>query len=357
MSYIGNPPVNGVFRKLDTIAASFDGSTTSFNLTSGGAPVFPGLTTNLIISLGGIIQEPNTAYTISGSTISFTAAPPAGTSFWGIQLGDVGLAQTPNQNAMTTQVFTATAGQTTFTVNGGYTVGQLQVLRNGVQLVVGVDVTATNGTTFVLTNPATAGDTVVSIAYVSFIVANAVAKSGDTMSGNLNLPSLIASGTVTDGTGTLRPLVSASAQTATGTSVEFTGIPSWVKRITLMFSALSTNGTANIAIQLGDAGGYETSGYVGAATQFNASSNTTGASTTAFVASSTNTAASSHHGMCVISLIGSNLWVYSSSVWNTAGANTVSNGSKQLSDTLDRLRVLGNGTDVFDSGTINILYE
>lgn len=189
MSYIGNPPVNGVFRKLDTIAASFNGSTTSFNLTSGGAPVFPGLTTNLIISLGGIIQEPNTAYTISGSTISFTAAPPAGTSFWGIQLGDVGLAQTPNQNAMTTQVFTATAGQTTFTVNGGYTVGQLQVLRNGVQLVVGVDVTATNGTTFVLTNPATAGDTIVSIAYVSFIVANAVAKSGDTMTGPLTLPS------------------------------------------------------------------------------------------------------------------------------------------------------------------------
>jgi hypothetical protein len=187
MSYIGNPPVNGVFRKLDTIAASFNGSTTSFNLTSGGAPVIPGLTTNLIISLGGIIQEPNTAYTVNGSVISFTAAPPAGTSFWGIQLGDVGLAQTPNQNAMTTQVFTATAGQTTFTVNGGYTPGQLEVFRNGVMLVGGVDYTATNGTTFVLTNAATVGDTLVSVAYVSFIVANAVAKSGDTMTGNLNI--------------------------------------------------------------------------------------------------------------------------------------------------------------------------
>lgn len=187
MSYIGNPPVNGVFRKLDTIAASFNGSTTSFNLTSGGAPVIPGLTTNLIISLGGIIQEPNTAYTVNGSVISFTAAPPAGTSFWGIQLGDVGLAQTPNQNAMTTQVYTATAGQTTFTVNGGYTPGQLEVFRNGVMLVGGVDYTATNGTTFVLTNAATVGDTLVSVAYVSFIVANAVAKSGDTMTGNLNI--------------------------------------------------------------------------------------------------------------------------------------------------------------------------
>lgn len=187
MSYIGNPPVNGVFRKLDTIAASFNGSTTSFNLTSGGAAVSPGLTTNLIISLGGIIQEPNTAYTVNGSVISFTAAPPAGTSFWGIQLGDVGLASTPNQAAMTTQVFTATAGQTTFTVAGGYTAGQIQVLRNGVQLVVGVDVTATNGTTFVLTNAATAGDTLVAVIYTSFIVANAVAKSGDTMTGNLNI--------------------------------------------------------------------------------------------------------------------------------------------------------------------------
>jgi len=187
VSYIGNPPVNGVFRKLDTIAASFNGSTTSFNLTSGGAAVSPGLTTNLIISLGGIIQEPNTAYTVSGSVISFTAAPPAGTSFWGIQLGDVGLASTPNQAAMTTQVFTATAGQTTFTVAGGYTAGQIQVLRNGVQLVVGVDVTATNGTTFVLTNAATAGDTLVAVIYTSFIVANAVAKSGDTMTGNLNI--------------------------------------------------------------------------------------------------------------------------------------------------------------------------
>jgi hypothetical protein len=119
--------------------------------------------------------------------ISFTAAPPAGTSFWGIQLGDVGLAQTPNQNAMTTQVYTATAGQTTFTVNGGYTPGQLEVFRNGVMLVGGVDYTATNGTTFVLTNAATVGDTLVSVAYVSFIVANAVAKSGDTMTGNLNI--------------------------------------------------------------------------------------------------------------------------------------------------------------------------
>jgi hypothetical protein len=188
MTYLGNPPVNGVFKKLDSIAGSFNGSTTTFNLTSGGAATTPGLAQNLIISLGGVIQEPGSAFTINGSQITFTSAPATNTTFWGIQLGDVGLATTPNQSAMTTQVFTATAGQTTFTVAGGYTAGQIQIFENGVQLVVGSDVTASNGTTFVLTNAATAGDTLVAIIYSSFIVANAVAKSGDTMTGTLTVP-------------------------------------------------------------------------------------------------------------------------------------------------------------------------
>ena len=203
MTYLGNPPVNGVFKKLDNISGSFNGSTTTFNLTSGGAATTPGLAQNLIISLGGVIQEPGSAFTINGSTVSFTSAPATNTTFWGIQLGDVGLATNPNQSAMTTQVFTATAGQTTFTVAGGYTAGQIQIFENGVQLVVGADVTASNGTTFVLTNAATVGDTLVAIVYSSFIVANAVAKSGDTMTGALTVPDLAYTGTLTGSTGVL----------------------------------------------------------------------------------------------------------------------------------------------------------
>ena len=203
MTYLGNPPVNGVFKKLDNISGSFNGSTTTFNLTSGGAATTPGLAQNLIISLGGVIQEPGSAFTINGSTVSFTSAPATNTTFWGIQLGDVGLATNPNQSAMTTQVFTATAGQTTFTVAGGYTAGQIQIFENGVQLVVGADVTASNGTTFVLTNAATVGDTLVAIVYSSFIVANAVAKSGDTMTGALTVPNLAYTGTLTGSTGVL----------------------------------------------------------------------------------------------------------------------------------------------------------
>jgi hypothetical protein len=215
MTYLGNPPVNGVFKKLDNISGSFNGTTTTFNLTSGGAATTPGLAQNLIISLGGIIQEPGSAFTISGSTITFTAAPASYVSFWGIQLGGVGLATNPNQSAMTTQTFTATAGQVTFTVAGGYTAGQLQVFQNGVQLVVGTDVTASNGTTFVLTNAANSGDTLVAISYSSFIAANAVAKSGDTMSGDLTVQTSAYLATVSGnvGIGTSSPTVYGSYKT------------------------------------------------------------------------------------------------------------------------------------------------
>jgi len=64
------------------------------------------------------------------------------------------------------------------------------------------------------------------------------------------------------------PLVSGTSQASTsGTSIDFTGIPSWVKRITVMFNGVSTNGTSNKQIQLGDSGGFETTGYLGASVQ------------------------------------------------------------------------------------------
>jgi len=241
VTYLGNPPVNGVFKKLDNISGSFNGSTTTFNLTSGGAATTPGLAQNLIISLGGVIQEPGSAFTINGSTVSFTSAPATNTTFWGIQLGDVGLATNPNQSAMTTQVFTATAGQTTFTVAGGYTAGQIQIFENGVQLVIGADVTASNGTTFVLTNAATVGDTLVAIVYSSFIVANAVAKSGDTMTGDLTVQTSAYLATVSGnvGVGTSSPTSIANYKSVTVSSAAGGG---WVE---------VTNGTVRGVLQNG----------------------------------------------------------------------------------------------------------
>ncbi len=90
------------------------------------------------------------------------------------------------------QTFTATAGQTVFNITGSYTPGTVQVFRNGLLLDMGIDVIATNGTSFTLIDPAAAGDLVQILGWGNFSVANAVAKSGDTMSGQLFIPNVIA---------------------------------------------------------------------------------------------------------------------------------------------------------------------
>ena len=91
MPYIGRGPVkNGAFRILDDISGSFNGSTTSFALTTGSAALSAGSPETLTIAIDGVMQEPGTAYTISGSNIVFGSPPAAEASFWGVELGDVG---------------------------------------------------------------------------------------------------------------------------------------------------------------------------------------------------------------------------------------------------------------------------
>ena len=160
------------------------------------------------------------------------------------------------------------------------------------------------------------------------------------------------SGAVYDG------IQSATAQASTsGTSIDFTGIPSWVKRITVMFSGVSTNGTSAILIQLGDSGGIETTGYT--ATGEFVEDNAGGVAFTAgFAVNNVSVAASSYRGIATICLIGSDTWVYQSMLNNASTAILIGAGGKTLSDTLTQIRITTvNGTDTFDAGSINILYE
>ena len=91
MPYIGRGPAkSGAFRILDDISGSFNGVLTSFALSSGSASLTVGLPQTLTIAVDGVVQEPGTAYTISGSNIVFGAAPQADATFWGVELGDVG---------------------------------------------------------------------------------------------------------------------------------------------------------------------------------------------------------------------------------------------------------------------------
>jgi len=172
--------------------------------------------------------------------------------------------------------------------------------------------------------------------------------------GTLNLP---------EGTGTVSVnglnsnIVSGTAQASTsGTNIDFTGIPSWVKRITVMFSGVSTNGSSDIQIQLGDSGGFETTSYLGSCWASNTSNslNTNGLRVVT-LAGATNI----WHGSAIVSLLGANTWTMQSVLGRSdAGTSAVGGGSKTLSDTLDRVRITTvNGTDTFDAGTINILYE
>jgi hypothetical protein len=160
-------------------------------------------------------------------------------------------------------------------------------------------------------------------------------------------------------TGTLAPLIADTAKSATSTSVDFTGIPSWVKRITVIFNGVSTSGTSNILVQLGDSGGVETTGYVSQANTFNSAPGGT-ASTAGFLMLNTTVAANSYSGVVPICNLNGNDWVTSGVLVASTAAQGVSifGGIKTLSATLDRVRVTTvNGTDTFDAGTINILYE
>jgi len=156
-------------------------------------------------------------------------------------------------------------------------------------------------------------------------------------------------------------LTLATAVTASGTSIDFTGIPSWVKRITVMFSGVSTTGTSPPIIQLGDAGGIENTGYLGS-NSIVGSSVASLAYTVGFgigVSTAQWSASTSVNGCITINSLSGNLWACSGIVSNSANdASYITSGSKSLSDTLTQLRITTvGGAQTFDAGTINILYE
>ena len=160
----------------------------------------------------------------------------------------------------------------------------------------------------------------------------------------------------------LRPLVLDTAKASTsGTTVDFTGIPSWAKRITISFSGVSTSGTSQPLIQLGDSGGIENTGYLGASSVVQGAAVGQTAFTTGFGVEfgNQNTAAAVRHGVFIIALVSGNTWAAMGGMsLSNVAATSSTFGSKTLSATLDRVRVTTvNGTDTFDAGTINIMYE
>lgn len=145
--------------------------------------------------------------------------------------------------------------------------------------------------------------------------------------------------------------------TSSGTAKDFTGIPSNAIRITVIFDDVSLSGTDNILVRIGDSGGIETTGYTSEGATIT-STPTISAANGGFVIRGT-VAADSISGHMILTNISGNTWVSSHSCRKSgASAKTAQGGGhKQLTSTLDRVRILPSGANTFDGGSVNILIE
>jgi hypothetical protein len=165
------------------------------------------------------------------------------------------------------------------------------------------------------------------------------------------------SASVTINNGAVLGITSGTAVASTsGTSIEFTSIPSWVKRITVMFQGVSTNGVTAPQIQIGSTT-YVTSGYLGAAMS---GAEVTNNASGFLLNSSTFIASGVLSGGLMLSNLSGTIWV----AYGSSGRSDIARGFSlggvllTLSGTLDRVELITvNGTDTFDAGSINIMYE
>lgn len=171
----------------------------------------------------------------------------------------------------------------------------------------------------------------------------------------ITLPDATATLATTADIPSVNPFTLGTAVASTsGTAIDFTGIPSWAKRVTVMLNGVSISGTTTFLMQLGDSGGVETTGYIGSGE----SNNTYLNPTNGFALSGTTAATQPWYGSLVLTNITGNSWVLSGFISSPTNRVGCSAGSKTLSDSLDRIRITtASGTDTFGAGTINISYE
>jgi hypothetical protein len=223
----------------------------------------------------------------------------------------------------------STSNNIVLAADGGTTIATLSSTT-----LTGTDLNATN-----LKNPSSTSNN---------IVLNANGSTAITTLSSTTLTSTDITGTTIQGTIKQGTVSGPHPLSPPATSIDFTSIPSWVKRVTVMFDQVSLSGSSQVLIQLGDSGGIETTSYVGGTANV--------AESTGFqIFLNVNTRAAS--GLFVLTNLSGNIWVGGGTTWNTSETNT-SAGVKQLSGTLDRVRITTvNGTDTFDAGSINIAYE
>lgn len=283
--------------------------------------------------LGVGTASPTQKVDISGGNLAFTstAGTPYATVTPGASLTDVAA---NGARALTL----STNGSERVRITDAGLVGIGKTPSAGVELdVMGEIVTSTSltATTSVITDT----------------ISERTAAAGVTIDGVLCKDSQVAAAN--------RVITAATAQASTsGTSIDFTGIPSWVKRVTVMFNSVSTNGTSSIQIQL-IATTVVTTGYNSVATSMNAATLATNGATSGFLTILLGAAGDVNSGSAIISNVTGNVWVYQSCTSAfAANRSAVGGGGVTLASTLTGVRITTvGGTDTFDLGSINILYE
>lgn len=265
------------------------------------------------------------------------------------------LTPTPALSALATGqrfnvTFNATAGATPTLAISGLTAKNLKYYDNTAtkQAVTSTQIVANlntdvvyDGTDYLVLNPAG----------VSAVPATNTTYTTGTATNEYLTPAVARARNIVQGT---------SVATTSGTSIDFTGIPTWVKRITVMFNGFSTNGTSSTIIQIGPSGGVETTGYLG--NSFNSASTAVGnARTTTGAAFTTNIATAVYNGFATLCLVDAttNTWAITGMIGSSTDDRCTSMAYiKPLAGTLSRVRITTViGTDTFDAGSINILYE
>jgi hypothetical protein len=351
MAYLGfDPQISSTsYRNIDDISASFDGFVTTFPLRVGG--VVPGIAPineqQLLINVGGVPQQPDPSgvngFRLNAGNIVFSSAPSAGEKFWGVILAGVDRVSAGvsyPDGSVTTPAITFDAQTTTGLYRSGS--NQLAIALNSLNPVTftttGLQLNGATSGTVTLAAPAAAGGNTLTLP-TSNGSTYQILRNGAT-AGSLEFTDKIVSGTAQNST--------------SGTSIDFTGIPSWVKRVTVMFNGVSTNGVSNYLVQIGSSS-VDTTGY----TSGSYGTNNSGLTATAGFVIVISGATYNFYATTILTLVNGNNWMSTHhGVLHGSTVSIIGGGAKTLSGTLDRVRITTvNGTDTFDAGSINILWE
>lgn len=361
-----------VASKADTVSPTFTGTTAVAALTASGAVTVSGATSLQAVTATGIVADTLTldsSIVFEGATendyeTTLTITDPTAdrTITFPDKTGTVAFTSDIANTSITTATGTYSAtSSTTITVSitaHGRSVDDLVYLNftsgtaaDGEYTIASIvnanSYTVTHGTSITTTGNVTQ--------YYSPLGQIRLASSAEFIEGTNTTKAITPSTYQNNKFGN----VTAEASTS-GTQVEFTSIPSWVKRISVVFNGVSTSGSSSLLLRIGDSGGIEASSYdstASAGTDVGAYQSSTAGYILDYSTRSSSVVSS---GIITLINISGNIWIASGNIGDSVAqfVTTAIVGKKTLTGTLDRVRITTvGGTDTFDAGSINILYE